>query len=209
MAANLGDEQHVERLDRLAMEHFSGRLDLLVNNAGLGLPVEHWKAEECYESFKRTMQINLFATVRLTLLFGEPLKRTARDCCQGRPTSVVNIGSIAALRPTQSLAAYSTSKAAISMFGRCMACELAPLVRVNCINPGPVETKIVERSGFSLDDFKLASQRICAMRRIGQPDEVAQAVLYLADQQLAGFVTGAELTLDGGALLAPLYWSSE
>lgn len=188
------------------MGHFEQRLDLLVNNAGLGLPVEHTKTEACYESFKRTIQVNLNSAVRLTLLSSGPLERTARDWCQGRPTSVINIGSLAAFRPTQSLAAYSVSKAALAMFTNCMACELAPLIRVNCINPGPVETKIIERAGFSLDMFKCASARVVPLQRIGHVDEVAEAALYLADSCRAGFITGAQLTIDGGALWSQLRW---
>lgn len=204
MVADLAREEDVDRLFELAMSFFENRLDLLVNNAGIGKPVEHTAGQLCYDNFKATLQVNLISVARLTLLAAPALKATAQT--EKSPTSIVNVSSIAALRPTSSLAAYGTSKAALCMYTSCMAVELAPLIRVNCLLPGPIETKIIDRSGFDLNLFKAVTEKVTPLRRIGQPDEVAEAVLYLADQQRASFVTGAQLTIDGGANMAQITW---
>lgn len=203
--ADLENELDVDRLFEASMRHFENRLDLLVNNAGFGLPVPHTSPHECYAAFKRIMQINLASAVRLTLLAAPALKTSALKA--GAKSSVVNVGSIAGFRPSQTLFAYGTSKAALNMFSESMAIELAPLVRVNCVSPGPIETKIIERSGFSLDLFKRMSAGVAPLQRVGQPDEVARSVVFLADSQQAGYITGANLLVDGGTSLAPLRWS--
>lgn len=206
--------------------HFGDRLDLLVNNAGLGIPVEHAQVKECWNSFKFTMQVNLMSAAQLTLLCAPLLKQTARNLREKEKysssadddigastlnrqatTSVINIGSLAAHRPTQSLAAYGTSKCALDFYSKCMAVELAPYVRVNCINPGPVATKIIERAGFDLDQFREISNQLSPLKRLAEPTEVAHSVLFLADYERAGYITGASLTIDGGCVLIPLQWN--
>lgn len=209
------------RLFEATKRHFGGRLDLLVNNAGVGRPVNHARVHECWLAFKSTLQVNLMAAVQLTLLAAPLLKTTAERLRQRNDetgagagagakctTCIINIGSIAGLRPTQTLAAYSTSKMALNMYTQCMACELAPLVRVNCINPGPVATKLVERAGFDLDEFKRVCALVSPLRRIGGTDEVAEAVLYLADWTRSGYITGAQLNIDGGCVLSPVSWTT-
>ena len=203
--ANLGNEEQVDGLFARAIDHFEGRLDLLVNNAGLGEPVDHKLTDECYAAFKRISEANLFAPVRLTLLAAPHLKRTAEE--RKETSAVVNISSIAAHRPGQALFAYSTSKAALTMFSESVAVELAPLVRVNTVSPGPIETKIIARSGFSMEAFKRASEGTTVLQRVGKADEVAQAVLFLADHERSAFITGADLVIDGGTLASPLRWN--
>lgn len=200
----------MRRLFDGARKHFNGRLDLLVNNAGLGAPVSRAQVDECWSSFKCTMQVNLMSAVQLTLLSAPLLEQTARASAQVAPTttcSVINIGSLAALRTTQSLAAYGTSKCALNFFTQCMAVELGPYVRVNCVNPGPVATKIIERAGFDLGKMRDACAQVAPLRRLASADEVAHAVLFLADPKRAGFITGASLSVDGGCALIPVRWS--
>lgn len=179
-----------------------------MNNAGFSLPVKHTQPNECYDAYKRVMQVNVNSSVRLTLLAAEALRETSIKYCDSQPTSVIFIGSIASLRPTEGLAAYSTSKAAISMFARSIASEMGPLVRVNSLEPGPVATKIVERAGSSMELFRAACGSKTILRRIGSAEEIAEAVLFLADNRRGGFITGAQLLIDGGAIAAPLCWSS-
>lgn len=215
IVADLEQESDVRRLFDESSRHFDGRLDLLVNNAGIGIPVDHTQVEECWQSFRRTMQVNLMAAAQLTLLAAPLLKSTAEKLRQRDSdadsltctTCIINIGSIAALRPTQTLAAYGTSKMALNMYSQCMACELAPLIRVNCINPGPIATKLVERAGFDLNQFKQICAQANPLNRIGRADEVAQAVLYLADWSKSGYITGAQLSIDGGCVLSPVRWN--
>lgn len=202
IVANLEFEEDIKRLLDQSLEHFSGRLDLLVNNAGFSsLQEAAAPAEQVYRNFKKTLQVNLNSAVQLSLMARQALEQTARLCCQGRPTSIVQVSSIAALRPLEDYA-YCTSKSALAMFSNCMAAEMAPLVRVNCLLPGPIETKIIERSGQSLDAFKSVVERITPLARIGKTAEVADAVLFLADQERASYITGAQLTIDGGSAWA-------
>lgn len=188
-----------------AIEHFGQRLDLLVNNAGLGEPVEHTRIDECYQAFMRIMQTNLNSAVRLSLLAAPHLKKTAVET--GQTSSIINISSIASFRPGQAGFGYSVSKAALNMLSDSLAAELGPLVRVNCVSPGPVETKIIARSGYSMELFKEASKNIAVLERTGQPEEVAQAVVFLADHKRAAFITGANLVIDGGTMVSPLRWN--
>lgn len=197
LQADLELEADVGRLFEESLGHFRGRLDLLVNNAGLSVRqgAESAAASE-YANFRRTLQVNLCAAVRLTLLAREPLERTARLCCGGRPTSVIQISSIVASRPLEDYS-YCVSKCALSMFANCMSGQLGPLVRVNTISPGPIETKIIERGGHSMDSFKALAARSVPLGRIGQADEVAEAVVFLADQERASYISGAQLSVDG------------
>lgn len=208
IVADLEFEKDVDRMFKETMQHFDGRLDLLVNNAGLSWPVEHSKTDQCYEAFKKVMQVNLNSCVRLTLLAASALRETSERYNGSKPTSIVFIGSLASQRPTEGLAAYSTSKAALTMFARSISSELGSLIRVNSIEPGPIATKIVERAGSSMELFRAACGGKTILKRIGYPDEVAEAVLFLADDKKSGFITGANLVIDGGALAAPLMWSS-
>ena len=208
IVANLALEPDVDRLFGETMRHFENRLDLLVNNAGLNWPVECSQVDECYKSFKLVMQVNLNSAVRLTLLAGEKMRETASKFRNGTPTSIVFIGSLASQRPTEGLAAYSTSKAALSMFSKSIASELGPLVRVNCIEPGPIATKIVERAGQSTELFAKVCAGKAVLKRIGSPEEVAEAVVFFADDTKSGFITGAQLVVDGGCLAEPIRWTS-
>lgn len=204
VVANLDNEADVDRLFEMSMVHFNNKLNLLVNNAGLGIVVAHTKIDECYDAYKRVMQVNFNAVVRLTLLAAPVMKETAGGVIGG--TSIVNISSIASLRPTQSLFAYGVTKAALNSFTESMAVELAPLIRVNCISPGPVETKIIERAGFSLDAFKEKANDLTPLKRVGRTSEIAEVVMFFADFDKTGFITGANLTVDGGTVITPLRW---
>lgn len=203
--ADLTNEPDVERLFELTMRYFDNKLNLLVNNAGINIPVPHTNPDECYAAYKRIMQINLHSAVRLSLLTASALKKTAEQ--SGETTSIVNVSSIAGCRPTPVYAAYGVSKAGMSMHTNYMSIELAPLVRVNSVAPGPVETKIIERSGWSMDQFKAMTNATAPLGRVGQPEEVAHSVLFLADPVKAAYITGAQLLIDGGVNQAPLQFS--
>jgi NAD(P)-dependent dehydrogenase (short-subunit alcohol dehydrogenase family) len=197
--ADLALHQDVERLFKISMEHFNQRLDLLVNNAGLTSPVSLAETSKCYENYERTIAVNLNSACYLSLLAAGPLRRTSELYCANRPTSIVNIASIAAVKPLEDFA-YCVSKCGLAMLSNCLAGKLGPAVRVNCINPGPVETKIIERSGLSVENFKALAEQVTPVGRVGGADEVAHAVVFLADPDRAGYITGAHLNVDGGFL---------
>lgn len=173
------------------------RLDVLVNNAGVaeaGALADHDLAV-----WRRVVAVNLDG-VLLGLRAATPLLRRARGC-------VVNVASASGKKAQPGAGAYCTSKAAVLMLSRVAALELAPDgVRVNCVLPGGVETPmwarqpffkdlVAEKGGEAAAYAELA--RDTPLGRFCRPDEVAAAILSLAGDQ-AGFITGAELVLDGG-----------
>jgi NAD(P)-dependent dehydrogenase (short-subunit alcohol dehydrogenase family) len=117
--------------------------------------------------------------------------------------------SISGHFPTPRAGAYSTSKAALLMLVKQLALEWGPDgIRVNCVSPGPVDTAMTFRS-FGDPDDPLARERrqyresLAPLRKLGQPQEVAEAVVFLAGPG-ASHIAGAELTVDGGASLATM-----
>ncbi|MGE3690834.1 MAG: SDR family oxidoreductase [Novosphingobium sp.] len=172
-----------------------GGLSVLVNNAGIGLggTVE----STSLELWRRTMAINAdgpFLGCKLAM----PLLR------ESQPASIVNISSIASFTADPFLAAYNASKAAVWMLSKSVAVYCAKAkwdIRCNSVHPAFVQTDILE--GFRTDKSKPIEEthdklaRIIPMGRIGDPEEVALGVLYLASDE-SRFMTGAELKLDGG-----------
>ncbi len=172
-----------------------GGLSVLVNNAGIGLggTVEMMDLA----GWQRVMAVNA-DSVFLGCKHALPLLR------ESQPASIINISSIAAMTADPMLAAYCASKAAVWMLTKSVALQCARSgwdVRCNSVHPAFVDTAILD--GFRPSDAvsreavigKLAS--VIPMGRIGQPDEVAMGVLYLASDE-SRFMTGAELKLDGG-----------
>lgn len=164
-----------------------GGLDALVSNAGAihAMPIEQVAAAE----FDRLMAIN----VRATLLLGQaalPLLKQSRG-------SLVATASISSTNPTPALGVYSASKAALVMLVGQMALEWGPLgIRCNCISPGPTHTGMTAASYDDPTRRDRRSQDI-PLRRIGQPDDLARAILFLISPA-ASFVTGVNLIVDGG-----------
>ena len=172
-----------------------GGLSVLVNNAGIGIggTVE----STSLELWERTMAVNSTGPF-LGCKHAMPLLR------EGQPASIVNISSIAAFTADPFLAAYNASKAAVWMLTKSVALYCARAkwqIRCNSVHPAFVETAILE--GFHVDKSapiaathaKLGSA--IPMGRIGQPEEIALGVLYLASDE-SSFMTGSELKLDGG-----------
>ncbi len=115
--------------------------------------------------------------------------------------SVVNVGSVHAHATSRHIGAYATTKGALSAFTRAAAIEMAPAgVRVNSVIPGATDTTAL-RTGFSRSpDAELTLIDRTPLKRLGQPRDAAQAIAFLIDKDRAGFITGQELIVDGGAL---------
>ena len=178
-----------------------GRLDVLVNCAGISESGSTEKVTE--ESWHRHMRTNLdgpFHGCRACL----PLMRRS-----GEPGSIINVSSLFGQRPTPGFAAYGTSKAALTFFTKLFALECAAAklpIRVNSVHPGGTETDMLEQA---LAETGLPRQqaydyfvRIHPMGRLGKPEEVAAACLWLASDA-SSFTTGTEVNVDGGALIRP------
>ena len=168
-----------------------GRLDLLVNNAGIapGSPL----AQTTDEHFDDIFGTNVRGVVSST--------REALPMLRDSKGHVINISSAVAQRPIAGMSVYSASKAAVSSLTKSWARELAPEgIRVNAVNPGPIETPIFEKQEMSAEE---AAQMVgfitsmVPMSRFGQSNEVANVVSFLASDQ-SGYVTASEYLVDGG-----------
>jgi NAD(P)-dependent dehydrogenase (short-subunit alcohol dehydrogenase family) len=169
---------------RCAIEHF-GRLDILINNAGIGTPAMTEATTE--EAWDRYFDVNVKSGFLCTK-FALPHLREAE-----RPV-VLFTSSIAGLEGVTGLMAYCASKAAVINMARSMALEFAgERIRVNVVCPGATETPMLRGAAIPLDVF--ANQ--LPLRRLVQPEEIAQGFAYLASSA-AGSITGQVLTIDGG-----------
>lgn len=138
------------------------------------------------ERWQQTMDLNLRATLLLTRRLAPGMQ--ARG--YGR---IVNFSSIA-YGGEKGQADYAAAKAAVAALTRSLALDLAPAVNVNCVAPGLIETSVVSRMDAAIID---GYRNACALRRLGQPDEIAQAVLFLASEE-ASYITGEILHVAGG-----------
>jgi 3-oxoacyl-[acyl-carrier protein] reductase len=186
-ALDVTDASAVQHVAHEAAARF-GRLDVLVNNAGVSLPaaIESESFEACWE---RTLAVNLTAH---TLLIRACLPHL-RAHGAGR---IVNVASTEALGATAGLSAYTASKHGVVGLTRALAVELgASGVTVNCVCPGPVHTGM---TAVIPDEAKRKfARRRVPLRRYGEPEEVAHMILSLA-LPAASFVNGAVLVVDGG-----------
>ena len=144
------------------------------------------------------MNLNLRATFTVAQACG----RVMVD----RGGAIVNIASQAAAQPRAGMAAYSSSKGAVVSLTRALALDLAPLVRVNSVAPGPITdtsgAKAARGSvGTDNDDALVAYAEMLPLKRTGRADEVARLIVFLASEA-ASFITGENVTIDGGRSLA-------
>jgi NAD(P)-dependent dehydrogenase (short-subunit alcohol dehydrogenase family) len=190
LPADLSSEQECLRLAGELGER-EQRVHVLVNNAGAtwGAPLEEYPAA----AWDKLLDLNLKAPFFLTRAL-LPLLRAAATADD--PARVINIGSIDGLRvPPLPTYAYSASKAGVHHLTRVLARELGPQgVTVNAIAPGPFESKMMART---LREFGEAIVAAAPLGRIGRPDDVVGAALYLAGRAGA-YVTGAVIPVDGG-----------
>jgi NAD(P)-dependent dehydrogenase (short-subunit alcohol dehydrogenase family) len=174
-----------------------GRLDVLVNNAGIGL--SH-NIETCtIEDFDRTMNVNL-KSVFLGCKHGLALMKETGG-------SIINVSSITAICGEPAALAYSASKAGVRYLSKSVALHCAEkgyAIRVNSLHPGYIDTPLLagSNSGGRLTEAEITAARVriggeIPLKRRGTPDEVAGAVLYLASDD-STYVTGTELLVDGG-----------
>lgn len=183
IGAHLGRWADIERLAQAAFDHF-GRVDVLVNNAGMS-PISDSSLDTSEALFDKVIDVNLKGPFRMTALIAERMMA-------GDGGSVINISSIGAIRPQPEYAPYSGAKAALNAITVAHAFEYAPKVRVNAILPGSFRTDIAK--AWSPDKEKNIKS---AIKRYGEPEEIVSTVMYLASEH-SGFTTGALIRVDGG-----------
>lgn len=169
-----------------------GRCDILVNNAGMS-PLYDSLADVSEALYDKVLDVNLKGPFRLMANFGERM-------AQGDGGSIINISSVAAVRPTPNEAAYGAAKAGLNALTLSFAREYAPSVRVNTIMPGPFLTDISK--AWDLDSFTEMAKETIPLQRGGNPEEVVGAALYFASEA-SSYTTGAVLKIDGGTVFPP------
>jgi 3-oxoacyl-[acyl-carrier protein] reductase len=185
--ANVARQADIERLFAETKQAF-GRLDVLVNNAGIYdfAPLENVTEEHFHKQFDLNVLGLLLVTQLATRHFGPS------------GGSVVNISSVVAHSPVATASVYSATKAAVDAITRSLAKELGPRkIRVNSINPGMVETEGLRGSGIAESDFRKATEAQTPLGRIGQPEDIAPAAVFFASSD-SSWITGETLTISGG-----------
>lgn len=193
IAADLRDEEQVQALIRQTVAHY-GRIDVVVNNAGAGAKRSGVQADDPpFSRWQKLVDAN-FLTTYLVSAHALPEMRKAGG------GAIVNISSTAAVHGNYGI--YGAAKAGVEGLTRGMAVEAAPdNIRVNCVSPGWIKTEATHPEDAS-DPEALAQrdtweQETSLFGRMGRPEEIAQAVVFLASSQ-ASYITGATLIVDGG-----------
>ena len=180
----VADVANVDDVRKLAEE--VGEVDVLVNNAGI-FPFSP-TPEQALDSYQQVFDVNVRGTYFLTAALVPAMVARGKGV-------IVNVSSVAAVIGTPVGSVYNASKAAMDALTRSWAVEFGPAgIRVNSVAPGPIATDAaVEGAGELFETIT----GLTALQRVGQPDEIAEAVLFLASEK-SSYVTGAVLTADGG-----------
>lgn len=168
-----------------------GRVDVLVNNAGIFKAADFLEVTE--EDFDAVLRINL----KGSFLMGQAVAKAMAK--EGRG-SIVNMSSVNAVLAIPNIASYNVSKGGINQLTRVMALALAPYkIRVNAVAPGTIATELAERAVLTSDEAKAKILSRTPMKRLGDPLEVADVVAWLASDA-ASYVTGEIVVVDGGRM---------
>jgi ketoreductase RED2 len=185
--ADISDPAAAERLVQAAVERY-GRLDILVNNAGTTEVIPHHDLDACTnEIWERIFRVNVFGTWNVIRPAVPHLRATGDGV-------IVNITSLAGVRPTGSSIPYAASKAALNHLTVLLANTLGPQIRVNAVAPGLIDTPWTA----DWDTIREAVGKMAPLRRSGTPEDVAEACVGLV---IARYVTGQVLGVDGGLAL--------
>jgi NAD(P)-dependent dehydrogenase (short-subunit alcohol dehydrogenase family) len=184
-SCNVSNWDELEPLADAAYDAF-GRVDVLVNNAGMSLLYRD-VTEVTEAMWDKVVDLNLKGVFRLTALVGSRMVRDGGG-------SVINVSSVGSVRPTPEILPYAAAKAGVNSLTAGFARALGPSVRVNCIMAGPFLTDVTK--AWDPETFEHGADRH-ALKRFGDPDEVVGTALYFASDA-SSFTTGQSLRVDGG-----------
>ncbi|HYA91586.1 MAG TPA: glucose 1-dehydrogenase [Thermodesulfobacteriota bacterium] len=197
LQSHLGKMEEINRMVSAVMQKF-GKIDVLVNNAGAS-PAMGSVLESDERLWETIMNLNLRGLYFTSQAVGKVMKKQGSG-------KIINIASVDGFKPEPGVSVYSISKAGVRMITKAFALELAPFnIQVNAIAPGPISTKMLDSHWFHLPPEEAKRQKqamanFTPMGRIGEPDEIAGAAVYLASDA-SSYTTGAEIVIDGGSLL--------
>jgi NAD(P)-dependent dehydrogenase (short-subunit alcohol dehydrogenase family) len=198
LSGDISSESFVQELaQRIARDH--GAADVLVNNAGISMitPAEATTVAQ----WQRVMSVNLLGPFMLCKYFGAQMLSRGSG-------SIINVASVAGLAGVSHRSAYNTSKHGLIGLTRSLAAEWGGRgVRVNAVCPGWIKTEmdVADQGSGAYSDRDIIDR--VPMARFAKPDDVAQAIAFLADGKLSGFVNGVSLPVDGG-WIADASWES-
>ena len=187
---NVRNSESIQELVHKTVEHF-GNLDILVNNAGIG------QSEVKSVDLEETEWDDVLDTNLKSIFLG--MKYSVPELMK-KGGVIVNVSSLLGLKGRKYVSAYNAAKGGVVLLTQNAALEYGKdRIRVNAVAPGVIDTNIIE--GWKKDERKWSViSQSNALRRIGNPDEVASAILFLASDE-ASFITGATLSVDGGGLI--------
>jgi ketoreductase RED2 len=184
---DITDPDAAQRIVDAALERW-GRVDTLVNNAGTTAVIPHHDLQAAtIDVWRKIFEVNVFGTWTMTLAAMPALKEAKG--------SIVNVASVAGVRPTGSSIPYAASKAALNHMTVLLAKVVGPDVRVNAVAPGLIDTPWTADWDF----VREVVQQVTPLKRSGQPGDVAEVILALAT---ASYVTGQIVLVDGGLSIA-------
>lgn len=184
---NTKDEDLVKLVED-TVEHF-GSLEILVNNVGGGGAGKESPYDISVEQFKKVFELNVFSTWRLCQLVAPHMKKSGYG-------SIINMSSMASINKSPAISAYASSKAAINHMTRNLAFDFGPdNIRVNAIGPGATRTHAL--STVLTPDLEIAMLKHTPIKRLGEAEDIAGAVLYFASP-ISAWVSGQVLFVNGG-----------
>jgi len=193
--ADISSESSIENLIQKSID-FLGEIDILVNDAAVFV---FGKVEQITsDDWEKVFSINVIGAANM-------VKHTLPHLKQSLHPAIINIASISSFIAQPAFVPYNASKGALLQLTRCLAMDLAEYnIRVNCICPGTIATpaleRVIEFEGADRKKFLQAGAETALLKRLGTPQEVAYAVLFLASPE-ASFITGTHLIVDGGATI--------
>ena len=196
--AHLGKLEEIQKMVGAVIEKL-GKIDILVNNAGASPAMA-----SVLDADERLWETIINLNLKGLYFTSQAVARIMKKQSGGK---IINVASVDGFRPELGVSVYSISKAAVRMVTRAFAIELAPFnIQVNTIAPGPISTKMLDSHWFHLspEDARKQKQEMAKMTpmgRIGEPDEIVGAAVYLASDA-STYTTGTEIVIDGGILQA-------